>query len=205
MTRSVKMWVSYRLAKSRRVIISNCVAVTVKNVGTTTVTYEWKKVQRGDYISSKKSDFVQRFYCHYPRSILKPGEQKEFIFSFKSERVGMFNEEWELLTEPLLQSALPMVCLSGIATQEDALKPKREIFWKEYEQKFSGRDASSDNIDDLVKDIKDPLLVEPDLSDPEIFGPIFERLNRHLALYHSQETMEGFWELYDDLVLLRDR
>lgn len=39
--------------------------VVVTNVGSTTVTYMWKKVQRGDYIQSKSSDAVQRFYCHY--------------------------------------------------------------------------------------------------------------------------------------------
>jgi hypothetical protein len=39
--------------------------VVVKNIGTTTVTYEWKKVHRKDLIPSTNSDFVQRFYCHY--------------------------------------------------------------------------------------------------------------------------------------------
>ena len=37
----------------------------VKNTGSTTVTYEWKKVQRQDFIPSKRSDGIQRFYCHY--------------------------------------------------------------------------------------------------------------------------------------------
>jgi hypothetical protein len=51
--------------------------------------------------------------------MLKPGESKSFTFSFKSEKVGMFNEEWELLTEPILLNPLSLVSLSGIATQED--------------------------------------------------------------------------------------
>ncbi len=93
----------------------------LKNVGSTTVTYEWKRVERGDHLVSKKSDFVQRFFCYYPRSILKPGEQKAFNFSFKSEKTGMFNEEWELLTEPLLLNPLNNVALSGIALEEDHL------------------------------------------------------------------------------------
>jgi hypothetical protein len=90
--------------------------VVVKNIGSTTVTYEWKKNIRGDYISSKKSDFVQRFWCHYPRAILKPGESKIFTFSFASEKVGMFNEEWELWTEPLLLKQLARLELCGIST-----------------------------------------------------------------------------------------
>ena len=105
--------------------------VLVTNHGTTTVTYEWKKVQRGDHIASKKSDFNQRFFCHYPRSILKPGESKAFTFSFRStDKVGMFNEEWELLTEPLLVNSLPMLSLSGVALQPDNYADKRDDFWQ---------------------------------------------------------------------------
>jgi hypothetical protein len=96
-------------------------SVTVKNTGSTTVTYEWKKSIRGDHIPSKKSDFVQRFWCHYPRSILKPGESKTFTFSFSSEKVGMFNEEWELWTEPLLLQNLSILSLCGVSTEEDKL------------------------------------------------------------------------------------
>jgi hypothetical protein len=48
--------------------------------------------------------------------MLKPGESKQFTFSFKSAKVGMFNEEWELLTEPVLKTAISLVSLSGIAT-----------------------------------------------------------------------------------------
>lgn len=100
-------------------------AVVMKNTGTTTVTYEWKKIFRGDYIPSKKSDGIQRFYCHYPRDMLKPGESKTFIFSFRSEKPGMYNEEWELLTEPCLINPAPLLCLSGMATKADEYVEKR--------------------------------------------------------------------------------
>ena len=93
-------------------------------------------MQRGDHIAAKKSDFLQRFYCHYPRSILKPGESKTFTFSFRSEKVGMFNEEWELLTEPLLINSLPMLSLSGISLQADLYAEKRHNFWQNFEEKF---------------------------------------------------------------------
>lgn len=93
--------------------------VIIKNTGSTTISYEWRKVLRDDFIPSKKSDQIQRFFCHYPRSILKPGESKSFTFSFKSEKVGMFNEEWELMTEPALLHSLPVLSLSGVCTQED--------------------------------------------------------------------------------------
>ena len=80
----------------------------VRNVGSTTITYDWKRVHRGDFIQSKCSDGIQRFYCHYPHGVLKPGEQKTFTFSFRSaETPGMYFEEWELLTDPQLLQGLP--------------------------------------------------------------------------------------------------
>lgn len=68
--------------------------------------------------------------------MLKPGESKSFTFSFKSAKVGMFNEEWELLTEPLLQTPLSLVSLSGIATQEDLKSKKRDEFWTGFSQDY---------------------------------------------------------------------
>jgi hypothetical protein len=44
-----------------------------------------------------------------------------FTFSFSSDKVGMFNEEWELWTEPLLLNQLPVLSLCGVSTEEDKL------------------------------------------------------------------------------------
>lgn len=112
-------------------------------------------MQRGDHILAKKSDFLQRFYCHYPRSILKPGESKTFTFSFRSAKVGMFNEEWELLTEPLLMNSLPMLSLTGISLQTDQYADKRDQFWQQFETTFINRDAR-ETVYDLVDRIKSP-------------------------------------------------
>jgi hypothetical protein len=105
----------------------------MRNQGTTTVTYEWKKIERGDFIASKHSDGVQRFYCHYTRDTLKPGEAKPFIFSFRSEKPGMFNEEWELLTEPQLLEPAPILNLSGMATKADDYTEKRAVLNDKFE------------------------------------------------------------------------
>jgi len=104
----------------------------MKNTGSTTVTYEWKKIIRGDYIPSKNSDGIQRFYCHYPRDCLRPGESKTFIFSFRSENPGMFNEEWELLTEPMLMEPAPILNLSGMATRVDEFIEARNQMHKTF-------------------------------------------------------------------------
>jgi hypothetical protein len=58
--------------------------------------------------------------------MLKPGESKTFIFSFRSEKPGMYNEEWEMLTEPNLINPAPLLCLSGMATKADEYVSMRE-------------------------------------------------------------------------------
>ena len=112
-------------------------AVVLKNTGSTTVTYEWKKIERGDYIQSKHSDGVQRFYCHYPRDTLKPNETKTFIFSFRSEKPGMYNEEWELLTEPQLLEPSPLLNLSGMATKADEYESKVAALDQRFEKELA--------------------------------------------------------------------
>jgi len=176
----------------------------VTNHGSTTVTYEWKKVQRGDHIAAKKSDFVQRFYCHYPRSILKPGEQKTFIFSFRSEKVGMFNEEWELLTEPLLLNSLPVLSLSGISLQTDLYAERRDQFWKHFDKTFMEKDAK-ETVYEIVHQIKPTPQEAPDLRKPEVFAATFEATNQDMELKYTMSTMEGFYELLDDIAILYHR
>lgn len=177
--------------------------VTIKNVGSSTVTYEWKRVQRGDHIRSKKSDFVQRFFCHYPRSMLKPGESKQFNFSFKSAKVGMFNEEWELLTEPKLQQPLSLVCLNGIATQDDLKQQRRSEFWQQFSQDYPEEQQPS--IDELEGFVRNQPETKPDLSDPVILSQVFEDRNKHLGLYYTKQVLDTFYDIVDDCCFVLER
>lgn len=47
---------------------------------------------------------------------------------------GIFFEEWELLTEPLLIQQLPLINLTGIATKEDDRIQAREEHLKYREE-----------------------------------------------------------------------
>jgi hypothetical protein len=171
--------------------------VVIQNIGSTTVTYEWKRVQRGDHVRAKQSDFAQRFFCHYPKSMLKPGESKSFTFSFKSAKVGMFTEEWELLTDPLLTQPLNVVTLTGIATQEDQLKGKRDEFWKNFSSDYP--EEPEYTIDMLEGYVRNQPEQKPDLSDPYILCEVFEDRNRHLGLYYSRDVLETLFDIFDDL------
>ena len=117
----------------------------------------------------------------------------------------MFNEEWELLTEPLLMNSLPMLSLSGIALQEDQYADKRDQFWQTFESKFVQRDAR-ETVYELVDRIKTPeqVVVDP-RDDCQVFAKSFEESNRDLELNYTKSTMEGFYELLEDVNLLKQR
>lgn len=171
--------------------------IVIHNVGSSTVTYEWKQVQRGDHVRSKKSDFAQRFFCHYPRSMVKPGESKAFTFSFKSDKVGMFNEEWELLTEPKLIQPLSLISLNGIATQEDQLAAQRDGFWKGFNQDYPAEEQPSQDM--LEGFVRNQPVDKPNLEDPYVLCQVFEKCNRHLGLYYTKAILETFFEIFDDV------
>ena len=171
--------------------------VVLKNTGSTTVTYEWKKIERGDHIPAKNSDGVQRFYCHYPRDTLKPGEAKTFIFSFRSEKPGMFNEEWELLTEPQLLEAAPVLNLSGMATQGDAYIEKRKTLNERFDEELVAAE-SADIVDDAVGEARTP--PQPEASSSKLNSQKFEQVNEHLGLHYTKANCENFNMLYQLVV-----
>ena len=116
----------------------------------------------------------------------------------------MFNEEWELLTEPLLMNTLPVLSLSGISLQPDLYAAKRDEFWGQFDNKFQQRDAR-ETVYELVDRIKTPEQEEPNLRDPEVFAAKFEEVNRDLELKYTKSTMEGLYDLLDDIETLSIR
>lgn len=116
----------------------------------------------------------------------------------------MFNEEWELLTEPLLMNTLPVLSLSGISLQSDEYSAKRDEFWKQFETTFVQRDAR-ETVFELVDRIKTPPAEEPNLRNPEVFATKFEELNRDMELKYTKSTMDGFYDLLDDIDTLIQR
>lgn len=167
------------------------------NSGTTTVTYEWKKIERGDFIASKNSDGIQRFYCHYTRDTLKPGESKPFIFSFRSEKPGMFNEEWELLTEPQLLEAAPILNLSGMATKADEFVDKRRQINVQFETELA-QQTSADQVEEIVGDVKTP--PQAPESVRLTLAQRFEKRNAYLGLKYTDGVYQKMKDHYQFVV-----
>ena len=110
----------------------------------------------------------------------------------------MFFEEWELLTEPMLLQPLPMVALSGIATQEDAFVEARAKIDEEFEKRYV-QHYSEELLDDIVGAVRTPTPPPPNMRDPETFKQFFEEKNKHLGLYFTKYSMDAFYELLEDV------
>ena len=65
--------------------------VTIKNTGKTCIYYQWQKNSSSFQLEEKKSDGMDRFFCHYGDDKIYPDEEREFTFSFFSEKNGVFS------------------------------------------------------------------------------------------------------------------
>ena len=97
----------------------------------------------------------------------------------------MFNEEWELLTEPQLLEPAPILNLSGMATKADDYVDKRreinEIFEAELAQQ-----GSADIVEEIVGEVKTPPTV-PEAARLTL-AKRFEQKNAYLGLKYTDSV-----------------
>ena len=124
-------------------------SVTIKNTGKTCIYYKWQKNNKPFILEEKKSDGIDRFYCHYTDSKIFPDEERKFTFSFFSEKNGVFSEEWFLATTPPLKNCDLHLHLSGLVHK----------YVDEYSEKVQQLDskieksANKTNINEFVLDL----------------------------------------------------
>jgi len=57
-----------------------------------------------------------------------PGDTLKFPFVFKSDKAGVFTEQWQFVTHPVVAGgAALVVTLRGVALREDKFKKQREL------------------------------------------------------------------------------
>ncbi|NXW89989.1 MYBPP protein, partial [Alopecoenas beccarii] len=102
-------------------------SLTVSNDGTAAIWYDWLRLPQKIPSRETKWRRIPWFYFDTRSGVILPGETRQFVFIFKSERAGIFSESWEFRTHPLLLGgALLQVTLWGIAVYEDKLADLRE-------------------------------------------------------------------------------
>jgi 3-phosphoglycerate kinase len=170
----------------------------VTNTGTSAVFYEWKKYPRSDSIKSKRPDIVTRFYCHYSKGMLLPGESKRFLFTFISKKVGIFTEAWDLHTDPLVVKAIPQLILTGRAFEPDKMIAQRYFFEQEFNKRIVLHTAE-EILTDVVRSVRTPTPPPPDLSNSKECQEQFESKNLSDQVWHTDEIILLFRELEQEV------
>jgi hypothetical protein len=111
-------------------------------------------------------------------SKLFPGEEKEFTFSFLSEKNGVFSEFWELKTEPELKDADLTIHLNGM-TLVIVDKYSNEIV--KLDKGISKKSESTlihEMVLDLIYNVKTPPPRTPNMNDTGHFKFYFLSYNK---------------------------
>eukprot|EP00742_Colponemidia_sp_Colp-10_P003426 GILJ01003647.1.p1 GENE.GILJ01003647.1~~GILJ01003647.1.p1 ORF type:complete len:975 (-),score=186.14 GILJ01003647.1:142-2760(-) len=176
--------------------------VEVRNVGTTAIYFELRKIEKPNLLPHVTVDNTQRFFCHAVKGVLLPGQSKSFKFSFLSSIPGVFTEIWSLFTSPGLLHPIDDLVLHGTATVEDENVDKRRRF----DDELSLKDAMhtvEEIIGDLLERVRTPTPPPFDLTDSKICEELFEFRNAHRQLFYWPYWFGKFQELYEDLRSVR--
>ena len=175
-------------------------SVTIKNTGKTCIYYKWQKNNKPFILEEKKSDGIDRFYCHYTDSKIFPDEERKFTFSFFSEKNGVFSEEWFLATTPPLKNCDLHLHLSGLVHK----------YVDEYSEKVQQLDskieksANKTNINefvlDLVESIREEIPPKPNMNNAKIFKFYFEYYNKEYNVEFSKRVMLNLQKLNNSVM-----
>jgi hypothetical protein len=108
---------------------------------------------------------------------LFPNEEKEFTFSFFSEKNGNFSEDWFLATSPPLRNELSIhlngMCLLLIDQYSEKITSLEDKIYKN-----SAKTYIKEMVSDLIASIKEDEPALPNMSDNKIFKFYFELYNK---------------------------
>ncbi|GFO47747.1 mycbp-associated protein-like isoform x1 [Plakobranchus ocellatus] len=142
--------------------------------------------------------------------VILPGETLRFPFVFKSPNAGVFSEQWNLETRPVVcGGAALLVTLRGVALQEDKFKDQREKLERELVQR-QAQQVVGHILYEVVSGIRTPdrarSPVDAYVTEEEIFrrnNPGLEYSHEHVAklaeiygqLFEEEYRAENVWSL----------
>lgn len=190
--------VNFETSAGERVTSYLCII----NNGTTSIYYDWKKCPRENPFDLNQSN-VQRFYFNNSSGVILPGETMKFPFVFKSPNAGVFHEQWQFQTRPVVcGGAALLVTLRGIALQEDKYKRQRQQLEAELKQK-EAEQMVRHVLEEIVGGMRTPERpsspVDAYITEEEIF-----RRNNPLLHYHH-DAIKELKQLHLELVPEEDR
>ena len=174
--------------------------VTIKNTGKTCIYYQWQKSSNSFQLEDKRSDGMDRFFCHYGDDKIYPDEEREFTFSFFSEKNGVFSEEWGLVTTPPIPNCDLNIHLNGVVH-------KYEDFYSENINKLDKKISDSESttrinefVLDLIDTIRETPPKLPNMFNEKIFAYYFKLLNKEYNIEFSSRVMRNLNKLNNDVM-----
>ena len=170
-------------------------SVTIKNTGKTCVYFKWQKKNTQFQLEDKRSDGFGKFYCHYSDNKIFPNEEKKFVFSFFSEKNGLFSEDWELSTSPPLTNCNLILHLNGmIHKYVDTYSDKIDALMQDIYKK-NVKTNINEFVLDLVETIKEDEPPLPDMEDEKVFKFYYEYYNKEYNVVFTKKVMKDLTEL----------
>ena len=152
--------------------------VIIKNTGKTCIYYQWQKNTSSFQLEDKKSDGMDRFFCHYGDDKIYPDEEREFTFSFFSEKNGVFSEEWILVTTPPLKDCNLTIHLNGLVHKyEDLYSDNIDVLDKKID-KNANNTKINEFVLDLIDTIKEQTPLKPNMFNDKIFRYYYQLYNK---------------------------
>ena len=113
---------------------------------------------------------------------LFPNEEKEFIFSFFSEKNGNFSEDWILSTSPPLKNEINLhvngMCLNLTDQYSKKIEDLENRVYKNSVKTFI-----KELVTDLVSKVREDPPLLPNMNDFKIFKYCFEFYNKEYKYY----------------------
>ena len=174
--------------------------VIIKNTGKTCIYYQWQKNTSSFQLEDKKSDGMDRFFCHYGDDKIYPDEEREFTFSFFSEKNGVFSEEWILVTTPPLKDCNLTIHLNGLVHKyEDLYSDNIDVLDKKID-KNANNTKINEFVLDLIDTIKEKTPLKPNMFNDKIFSYYFQLYNKEYNIEFSKRVMNNLNKLNNDVM-----
>ncbi|XP_065504062.1 MYCBP-associated protein [Caloenas nicobarica] len=159
-------------------------SLMVSNDGTTAIWYDWLRLPQKIPSRETKWRRIPWFYFDTRSGVILPGETRQFVFIFKSERAGIFSESWEFRTHPLLLGgALLQVTLWGIAVYEDKLANLREKLESDLAARV-GAAIVKESLKEFLVRIRTPERTPSPVDAYVTEEELFQRKNPKLHYHH---------------------
>ena len=174
--------------------------VTIKNTGKTCIYFQWQKNSSSFQLEEKKNDGFDRFFCHYGEDKIYPDEEREFTFSFFSEKNGVFSEEWILVTTPPLRDCNLNIHLNGLVHKYEDLYSNKinDLNKKIYDNSNSTK--INEFILDLISTIREEAPPKPNMFNDKIFSYYFQLYNKEYNIEFSKIVMNNLNKLNNEVM-----